>query len=203
MNTIRHIIFDLGQVFVKVDVNVFVKNFSAEFGIDPAELTNDDYDGVHKKFMLGNITGEEFHRMTCEHFDHAAPFDKFKMIWESMLVGEVAGTAEIVERLQQQNYSLALLSNTDPWHYEYSLKNIPILHRFDKNFLSYELKMQKPNVEIFMVAARDLNAKPGECLFIDDLQPNIEGAKTANLNAIQFTDAKQLRHDLTEFGINV
>ncbi|HEX9970552.1 MAG TPA: hypothetical protein VGD14_00640, partial [bacterium] len=72
MNTIRHIIFDLGQVFVKVDVNVFVKNFSAEFGIDPAELTNDDYDGVHKKFMLGNITGEEFHRMTCEHFDHAA-----------------------------------------------------------------------------------------------------------------------------------
>jgi FMN phosphatase YigB (HAD superfamily) len=203
MNAIKHIIFDLGQVFIKVDVNAFAKNFVAEFGIDPAELSNDGYDGIHKEFMLGKITGEEFHRMTCEHFNHIVPFDKFKTIWESMLVGEVAGTAEIVDRLLRQNYSLALLSNTDPWHYEYSLKNIPILHRIDKNFLSYELKMEKPNAEIFSAAARDLHAEPGQCLFIDDLHPNIEGARTANLKAIQFTDAKQLRHDLTKFGINV
>jgi len=153
--------------------------------------------------MLGKISGEQFHRMTCEHFNHIGPFDKFKTIWESMLGGEVAGTAEIVDRLLRQNYSLSLLSNTDPWHYEYSLKNIPILHQIDKNFLSYELKMEKPNVEIFTDAARDLHAEPEECLFIDDLQPNIEGARTANLKAIQFTNAKQLRHDLTEFDINV
>jgi len=48
MNAIKHIIFDLGQVFIKVDVNAFAKNFVAEFGIDPAELSNDGYDGIHK-----------------------------------------------------------------------------------------------------------------------------------------------------------
>lgn len=201
--TIRHVIFDLGQVFITVDLNTFAKNFSEEFSVDPAELMHDDFNGVHKDFMVGRITGEDFHRLTCERFNHFVPFDKFRQIWESMLIAEVPGTAAIVEKLEEQEYSIALLSNTDPWHYEYSLNHIPILKRIDKNFLSYDLKMKKPDVEIFQTTARKLKANPDECLFIDDLQPNIDGAKSANLNAIQFINAEQLRRDLKQFGIDV
>lgn len=202
-NSIQHIIFDLGQVFIQVDMNVFVNNFSAAFGIDPSELTKDGYDEVHKQFMLGTIDGEDFHRMTCEHFDHALPFEQFKSIWESMLTGEVPGTVAIAERLQQMGYAISLLSNTDTWHYHFSLKNIPFLQRLHNNFLSYEKQMKKPDVEIFEAATRDLGAKPETCLFIDDLPSNVAGARAAGLHAIQFSDAEQLRSDLKQLGINV
>lgn len=198
---IRHIIFDLGQVFVKVDITVFAKRFSDEFGVDPAELTHDDFNGVHRDFMVGKITGDEFHQLTCERFNHFVPLNKFKTIWESMLVGEIEGTAEIAEKLHQKNHSLALLSNTDIWHYEYSVSHFPILKKIEKNFLSYELEMQKPDAEIFKAVAKSLDAEPGECLFIDDLQQNIDGAKRVNFEAILFQNAGQLHADLITHGI--
>jgi epoxide hydrolase-like predicted phosphatase len=200
---IKHIIFDLGRVLVKVDLKPFIYQFSKAFNIEPDTLKKNKDDGVHLDFQAGKITGEDFHRITCENFNQAVPIDRFKDIWSSMLAGAVEGTAEIVNKLVEKDYTLSLLSNTDPWHFQYCEKNIAALQKFERKFLSYDLRMRKPDAEIFLTVAEKLAAKPEQCLFIDDLEENIEAAKSLNFHTVLFQNAEQLRNELRETGIGL
>ncbi len=200
---VKNIIFDLGQVIAKVDLNPFLFQFGREFNINAVELTKDESDGAHKDFMVGKIKGEEFHKITCERFNHFISIEKFKAIWVSMLVGEIDGVSEIVLKLHQQKYPLALLSNTDPWHYEYCEQNLPVLQKFNKKFLSYDLKMKKPDPDIFLTVIKRLETEPQQCIFIDDARENIQSAQNLNFQAILFQNSMQLRHDLNELGIEI
>lgn len=200
---IKHIIFDLGQVLVKVDLKPFVYQFSKAFNIEPDELKKNKNDGAYLDFQVGNINGDDFHKITCEYYHQSVSLDRFKNIWLSMLAGEVEGTSKIVNELFEKNYKLSLLSNTDSWHYQYCEQTIPVLQKFENIFLSYDLKMRKPDAAIFTIVAEKLAASPEECLFIDDLEENIESAKNLNFHTVLFQNAEQLRGDLKEIGIEL
>jgi len=198
---IKHVIFDLGNVLVKVNLNPFVYQFSKTFKIEPSELKKNENDGAYLDFQVGKINGEEFHRITCEHYHHFVPIDRFKQIWSSMLVGEIDGTADIVRMLHEKKYALSILSNTDPWHFESCEQIVPDLQKFEHIFLSYNLKMKKPDAEIFLTVAEKLGAKAEHCLFIDDLEQNIASAKSLNFQTILFQNAALLRGELKELGL--
>ena len=200
---IKHLIFDLGGVLVKVDPKPFIYQFSKAFNIKPDDLKKNENDGAYLDFQIGKINGEDFHRRTCEHFNHFIPINEFKEIWESMLVGEIDGTVAIINKLYEKKYELSLLSNTDSWHFEYCEKIIPDLYKFKHKFLSYDLKMKKPDAEIFLAVVEKLKAKPEQCVFIDDLEQNIESAKNLNFQTIHFQDAEQLQIELKELGVEL
>ena len=199
----KYIIFDLGQVIVDVDLKTFLINSSQEFKIDPAILTNNQDDGVHEDFMIGKINGDEFHKRTCERFNHFVQIERFKDIWDTMLRGEIDGISDIIEKLHQQKYSLAVLSNTDSWHFEYCKINFPVLQKFERIFLSYELKMKKPDSEIFLKVTKELNIDPNDCVFIDDSTANIAQAEKLNFRVVHFKNAEQLSQELVLMDIKI
>jgi len=53
---------------------------------------------------------------------------------------------------------------------------------FDATYLSYQMKLAKPNKNIFLAVLADAQVKAEECLFLDDGIKNIE---TARLLGIQ------------------
>ncbi|MBC8186212.1 HAD family phosphatase [candidate division KSB1 bacterium] len=197
----KFIIFDLGQVLVKVLFPEFLQKFAAEFRIDPSEITDNRHNGAHIDFMVGKIPPEEFYQKTCKHFNHDISIKKFKALWLQMLGEEIGGTGLIINELEKKNNNLALLSNIDPWHYEYCERTFPVLNKFSKKFLSYQMKMKKPGLEIYQQVAKELFAKPEECLFIDDLLENVEAAQQVGYEAIQFIDPGQLHGELVNRGI--
>ena len=190
------IIFDLGQVLVNVAFADFVEKFASEFDIEASEIMKIRENGAHIDFMKGTISGEEFHQVTCDYFNHFIPIEKFKSLWLQILDGQIAETAEIVSELCQKGYNLALLSNIDQWHYEYCERTYPIMKKFEKKFLSFRLRMKKPDEEIFIKVANELNTKPENCLLIDDKIENILAAKQVGFTAIHFVNAAQLKQDI-------
>lgn len=198
---IQHVIFDLGRVLIEVDLKPFAAEFCREFDIDPADLSEDQGNGAYLEFQLGKITEEDFHRLTCARYGRFVPLPRFKEIWVSMLGGPVAGTSELVDQLRNRGLFLSLLSNTDQWHFEYCQEKIPALKRFDRKFLSYEMHMKKPDAEIFWAVAEQLKAEPDQCLFIDDLKDNIEGASRLGFHTIQFHDAETLKQGLQQLRL--
>ena len=198
---INYIIFDLGQVLVKVVFPEFVQKFAAEFKINPSELTNNRNNGVHIDFMAGKVSPEKFHEKICQYFDHKISIEKFKELWLQMLDGQIKETSLIVDELFETKYNLVLLSNVDPWHFEYCEQNFPVLQKLSNKFVSFKLKMKKPDLEIYQHVAKELAAKPEECLFIDDMLENIEAAEQVGFDGIQFFDAKQLREELQKRGV--
>ena len=63
-------------------------------------------------------------------------------------------------------------------------------------YVSAELKLAKPDPEIFRVIAAHLGVAPQEALFTDDLEENVAGAKQAGLHAIRFEHFDQFQSAL-------
>lgn len=60
---------------------------------------------------------------------------------------------------------------------------------------------RKPAIESYRCAVDHLELPPSDLMLIDDRQPNVEGARTAGLQAILFKDAAQLETELKAAGL--
>lgn len=58
---------------------------------------------------------------------------------------------------------------------------------FDHATLSFELGVVKPQREIYEHAVRGLNVAPGDALFLDDRQENVDGARAEGLQSELYT----------------
>ena len=67
--------------------------------------------------------------------------------------------------------------------------------------LSHELKLRKPQREIYEAALKMSGTAPDETIFIDDLEENCEGARKVGLHAIRYQGAKDLKKRLEALGL--
>jgi putative hydrolase of the HAD superfamily len=69
---------------------------------------------------------------------------------------------------------------------------------FDAWVISAEVHMHKPQPQIYRLAAERLDVKPEQCLFVDDLQENCEGAEAVGMTAIRHRSPAETIAKLTE-----
>ena len=77
----------------------------------------------------------------------------------------------------------------------------PFLQDVPNPTLSFEVGVIKPSPEIYLMAARNLDRLPEQCLFIDDLDKNVKGAQAVGMEAVKFQSASQIRECLQHRGI--
>jgi len=93
-------------------------------------------------------------------------------------------------------YKTALLSNIGRSVIEELFTQDELRALFDAAILSSEIGMVKPEPQVFEYAATQLGLAPEECVMIDDLAPNIEGAKAVGMQGIVFKDIEQCKAEL-------
>jgi HAD superfamily hydrolase (TIGR01509 family) len=69
---------------------------------------------------------------------------------------------------------------------------LKIAHYFSDLIISSEVKMVKPEKDIFNLAIGRSGSNPEEILFVDDRQENIDSAKEVGLKAIHFQSNTQV-----------
>lgn len=52
--------------------------------------------------------------------------------------------------------------------------------------ISGDIGVRKPDAEAFLTLLSTIEGEPGECLFVDDRQKNIDAARAAGLHTVQF-----------------
>jgi len=99
----------------------------------------------------------------------------------------IEGSAEILNYLEKKNYRLGLICNTGRTPGKVLrevLRRRNILQFFRVLTFSDELKIRKPNPEIFLHTLKSLNASPTTALHIgDELESDILGAKRCGMQA--------------------
>lgn len=106
------------------------------------------------------------------------------------------GAREFCESVKESGFGIYVLSNASDLFYVYFPKFLP-LDFFDGVFVSSDYLMLKPDVEIYKTFLEKYGLKGNECLFIDDREDNIEGAKKAGLNTFRFEgDYKKILNKL-------
>ena len=89
-----------------------------------------------------------------------------------------------VRRAREGGAPTGLVSNS--WvmdHYTDELREL-----FDTVVISGEVGMHKPEPEIFELAAQRVGRDPKDCVFVDDLRENCEGAEELGMTAVLHRD---------------
>ena len=201
MGDIGAIIFDLGRVVVDIDVEHFGCGVLGGIAVDnpDAAIQQIMADELVAAFNMGKISPENFHKAICEKYGAAVSYSEFVRLWCGIFK-PMPGIVVLLEQLRAK-VGLGLLSNTDKLHWDYLLREYPEVGIFDKPTLSFEAGVMKPSPQIYLAAAENVDTAPGNCLCIDDLQVNVDGARRVGMDAVLFEGVQCLRRDLVARGI--
>lgn len=72
---------------------------------------------------------------------------------------------------------------------KFILKRLELIDSFDAIIDGNDITRSKPDPEVFVLASKALNAKPQECLVVEDAQAGIEAAVTAGIPCAGIGDA--------------
>lgn len=98
----------------------------------------------------------------------------------------------------KSGYRIGLLSNVGNDTIEGLFTREELDELFDTVVLSYQEHLRKPHPEIFKLAATRLDLRPEECVMIDDLVVNCDGAEAAGMHTIVHTTNDNTRRDLAK-----
>ena len=76
--------------------------------------------------------------------------------------------------------------------------SFPFLKYVDGKTVSGVVKMIKPEAEIYEELLKQYHLKASECVFIDDREENVEGAKAVGMQGIVLTSFEQANAALRE-----
>jgi putative hydrolase of the HAD superfamily len=108
---------------------------------------------------------------------------------------------EWVRTLKERGLKVAVLSNMPIEISRHMRAGAPWFPEFDYVCFSAEVKLSKPDAAIFHACLEVLRAQPGECLFIDDREENVEAARALDLHALRFDSVAQLAEDVRPFSL--
>jgi len=191
----------MGRVLVNIDNQLVVeKLFKGLNTNDLQELGRRTMsDPAMVEFNCGRISPEEFHRQMCNRYQLEPDFEMFKVLWCEIFY-TMDGMEELVYRVSQKA-KVGLLSDTDPIHWNFIRQRWPWIGRIKYPTLSYQLGVMKPNRAIYLAAAAHVKVPPQQCLYIDDLQANVDGAHAIGMRAVLFENIDGLTQKLNDLGL--
>jgi len=90
-----------------------------------------------------------------------------------------------------KKYKLFVASNHVPILFEKELNSFEIKKYFEKIFVSYKLKINKPHKKFYELILKKSNSKPTESVFIDDAKINLVEPKKMGFVTIWFDIKKE------------
>lgn len=192
LSSIKNIIFDLGNVLLRVNQDGTRQAFEALGARRPSAFQN--MSNVVNNFQKGRMRAHDFRKTIRSTIGLSAnvPDIEFDRAWSAPLLDFPRGRLGLVRAARNvYEYNIYLLSNTDAiltervneivheGHTEDSL-----LPFFDRVFYSHETGHLKPDEQSFQQILREQNLVPGETLFIDDSPINVEAARSCGLQSI-------------------
>ena len=197
----KALLFDLGDVIIGLD---FRKAYEAAAQLSP--FSADEIPGVISRANLANpyepgeMSNAEFHRRFCEALEIDVDYNRFEQLWGDMFQPQPLLPDSLFDGLKR-NHRLLLLSNTNDIHFRFIRQRYPLLHHFDDFVLSYEVGVMKPAAGIYAEAVRRAGAPPQECFFVDDKHVNVDAARQASIDAVQFEGRDRLENELRQRGV--
>jgi len=179
---ITTLIFDLGGVICDLDIDRCILNFK-QLGLENFEhyLNNFGQSGFFMQLEKGLITAAEFRNDVRKLTSKPLTDTQINEAWNSFLVGIPTKKLDLIIELRKK-FRVVLLSNTNIIHFPdtvarfFNYNGMSTSDYFDKCYLSYEMKMAKPDEKIFNALLEAEQVSANECLFLDDGQKNIEQA---------------------------
>lgn len=198
---IKTVIFDIGNVMV----DFCFRDFIARTG-----YSQDILDRIERA-TLGSGFWKELDRGMMSYEEVLAKFIERDPEIEVQIRSALSETKGIVlpraharpwvRELKKAGYQVLALSNYPEKVYLDDPESLAFLQDMDGYILSYRENVIKPDEAIYRLLMERYGFVGEECVFIDDLQENLEGAERIGWNTICYRSYEQVREELLKLCV--
>jgi putative hydrolase of the HAD superfamily len=203
-NSIRAVVFDFGQVLSHAPSQEDRARMAALLGISVKELIA--VYGEHRlPYDRGDISPADYWLVLAERAGVrigpqviTALRELDVKMWSNINEEIVAWACQ----LRSQGVKTGILSNM---HADLAarFRQWAWPRQFDCSILSCEIRVTKPQSEIYEHCLCGLRVPAAATLFLDDRQNNVQGARSAGMQALQFRSVAELREELSRVNFAV
>lgn len=199
---IKNIIFDIGNVLLDFNPEVYVKSKVTEEKVEEIYkciFQSDEWamldrgiiteEEAKSNIINRNIQNEEFINLVFEN-------------WYDILI-PIESSVDVLKKLKQNGYKVYYLSNFHLAAFEHVTTKYNFFRCFDGGVVSYEEKLLKPQKEIYEKIIDKYNLELSKTVFIDDTKENVEAARRSGLKGIVLNNTKDLIIELREFNVSI
>jgi glucose-1-phosphatase len=205
MPKLRAVIFDIGRVLIRVDIQRVKSALAEGLPFTPEELWSAiEKDPRWPDWQEGRMAPRDWHLHLSKRFNISLDFEHFKNVWNSALDPAPIHKASVFARLAK-SHRLGLLSNTDPIHVEKLESTYDFFAYFPKAVRTYSCSIgaSKPDPLIFREALRACRVRAEETVYVDDILAYVEAARRLGFTGVHFQSPAQLYAELGQAGIEV
>lgn len=193
---IKAIFFDIGGVLLRTQDRTSRQQLATRLGMSNATLEELVFEAESgQQAQLGVIPAWQHWQSLARRL--GLPYEQIPAFRRDFFGGDRLDI-ELLDYLRSlhQDYRTGLITNAfddvrQPIFEEWKLGDI-----FDHIVISAEVGVMKPDGRIYRLALQGLGVAAGEAVFVDDMQPNVEGARAVGMHAIRFQNTEQTRADL-------
>lgn len=196
---IKALIFDLGNVILQLhdekdwEQRIFAPLFQAEAYNQLIQ------EGFFENFECGLISEITFIKTLLSICSQNINEQQLVDAWNAKIDYFPEGNIEALELLKWR-YRIFLLSNTNSIHQKYFIGLLQKRYGenifddlFEKCFYSHEIKMRKPNREIYEFILDKIQLSATECIFFDDNASNLSYPKSMAMETILIKSSVQIQ----------
>lgn len=198
---LRGVIFDIGRVLVGVNVARAMTSLASGLSLSPTELWSAlEKDPRWPDWQEGRMSPRDWYLHLTRRLGTTLTFERFVAVWNQALDPKPLQDDALLEKLSKK-YRLALLSNTDPIHVAHMEANYSFFSFFPARIYSCTVGASKPSPLVYLEALRACKVQSGEAVYIDDILPFVEAARSLGLAGIHYQSPEGLVRGLKELGV--
>lgn len=173
------------------------KELFNSLGLNISRVEHDSFIGTTSKIMWRRIKENYGLAQSLPELIELERSYYLKYLEREKDLKPIAGVLQFIKELRDHNFILGMASSSP--HSQINL----ILDKFDlKTYFTVvvsgdDVKNGKPHPEIFLKAARLMDAEPDRCVIIEDSRNGIAAAKKANMKCIGFKNPHSGNQDLS------
>lgn len=199
---IKNVIFDLGNVLIDFKPIKYIKSLGYDDEKALEVFNKTIKDSIWADMDRGIYRDKESYvsAFKTKYPEIQDDIDKFLGgPWIENVIFPLKDNLKMIDLVKEKGLKYYILSNYPKDAFEYTYDMCPFIQNGDGMVISYDVLMIKPDKNIYLKLLDKYGLKANECLFIDDLDINVEGAKSVGINAFVFKDLEDGYKKLKEY----
>jgi putative hydrolase of the HAD superfamily len=197
MTSIRNVIMDLGGVMLEWNPDHLLTPFQPEPELRK-QLRASIFGPDWRLFDRGQLSEAELVERLVVTTGRTQPEILAIVDAARGALVEKPETVKLVRALHQRGFEIFCLSNMPSPMYAHLRRRHTFWDVFRGIVVSGDIQLMKPEPEIYLHLLERFALRAAQSVFIDDLQVNVDAAKSVGLHAICFQNATQCQQELDE-----
>lgn len=185
---IKNLIFDIGGVLVDFRPAGVLKELGVSEEHARVILQESIASPLWQEMDRGVLPEDEVIRAMREHIpeEMREEYDRFIYEGKPRLTIPFAYSEQWLKQFHDRGYGVYILSNYPVSYFEAHKDGFAFLNHTDGRVVSGYVKLLKPDPAIYRCLLEKYQLKAEECIFVDDLEVNAEGARSVGIHGIRF-----------------